>query len=417
MKILRLRNNPLRMRAVTLCCSAALLMPGTVNSLLAEAEANGPSTELNQSRVDAFHRELLSAQGQNPDLLVLPGLSANRKTREVRLWAEAAGVGAKEIIEFMLVGQGGGHDYESFAVSFARPGDIHRALMFIGMPQGRAIDFSQLAFWPKGERVRVEVLPLDPLPDPEKREAWKTPVRLESLIWSESDGQPMDPSGLVFTGSRWLPSPEGGAQRVYAADVADPRSVASNYNEPGTVLDVPHQAAQGSVYSSQLMRDIYVLPKHTLLEMILRPERDPGSPRVQNLILHVKPLTSNARVLAEAGFSVSDAEGHLRVSITNLPATVQFFSESVERGQDPFVSLTFAEETPLRLVQRICALVATLESHKGIRLEPPLAGQLYHKAYAGDERHRAREGRISQPWELHLHADDKGLSATLIDIK
>ena len=396
---------------------AVLLVFGLLTPLSAEPTTNGPSTEANQARVDAFYEQGLSGSEQNPDQLVLPGLSANRKTRNVRLWAESTGVGAKEIVEFMLVGPGGGHDYESFAVSFARPGDIHRALTFIGMSAGRGVDFSRLAFWPKGERVRVEVQALDSLADPEKREAWKTPVRLESLIWREADGQPMDLSGLVFTGSRWVPSPEGGTQLVYAADMAEPRSIASNYNEPGTVLDVPHQAAQGSVYSSQLMRDLYVLPKHTLLELSLRPECEVGSERVQNLTLHISPLKAHATDLTETGFSVTDARGTVLVPITNLPAVVQFFSQCVERDQDPFVSLAFDAETPLRRVRRISILLASLESHKGIRIDPPLPGQLYYKAYFPDERHREREGRVSQPWELHLRASDKGVSAALIDIK
>jgi hypothetical protein len=86
----------------------------------------------------------------NPDILVLPGLVADRRGKHVDLMIESTGLGANEACEYLLVGPGSDHAYEALLWSFASPADIHTALRFIGMPTGSPFDPSSLRYWSKG---------------------------------------------------------------------------------------------------------------------------------------------------------------------------------------------------------------------------------------------------------------------------
>ena len=55
-------------------------------------------------------------------------------------------------------------------------------------------------------------------------------------------------------------------EALCAADVYGPNTIASTYNEPATLLDLPRQAAQGDVYSFQFPNPEYALPSNTLVE-------------------------------------------------------------------------------------------------------------------------------------------------------
>ncbi|EFK96106.1 secreted protein, partial [sediment metagenome] len=151
-----------------------------------------------------------------PHLWVRPGLVADRGTRRVRVYGESTSLNLGDPVEFPLIAEQSGKDYEALAVSFAQPSDVHRALEFIGLRPGAATSPSGLRFWPRGERVRVTF-------DLIATNGAATPIcRAESLVTDTRTDAPLPETGFVFCGARWThgtddTSPATGL--VYAADV------------------------------------------------------------------------------------------------------------------------------------------------------------------------------------------------------
>ena len=378
------------------------------------APAAGPAPvtrEGNRAAVDKILAAAKSKHVGNDDVLVLPALIADRAERTVTLWGEATALGERDIIEFFLVAANSGHDYEAVAVSFAKPSDLHKALVFIGLAAGRPADATKLQFWPKGERVFMTFTC-----DEEGVEA--RPIRAERLVRDVVTGKSLPESGLVFVGSVHVPPVDSGGEPVYAADVRQPNAMASNYNEPETVLDVPRQAPQGAVYEQQCVNPETLLPSNRLVRITFTPEYPKSRTRVVELRLNVAARAETSGLtMAELAFELTGQDGKRVADGAGLNAVLQTFTALVEKGHDPFVAVSFARALPMKSVRDVCAILASIETPNGIRLEPPLAGNLYVRAYAPDEEFRAREDRISQPWELRLGMVDGKVSATLVQIE
>ena len=195
--------------------------------------------------------------------LVRRGLVADRTTRRITIRAEATGISSTEPVEFFLIGPESGKGYESLATSFAKPSDIDAAIQFLGLPRGRSVDFNKLLFWPKGERVRMTFDWLEPpAAENARTPAAARSIRVENLLSDRNAANgALRETGLVFVGSGPLADDAG--QSRYAADVGDPGSIASNYNEPTTVLDLPMVARQSAVYASRTANGTYRFPRQT----------------------------------------------------------------------------------------------------------------------------------------------------------
>jgi hypothetical protein len=347
----------------------------------------------------------------SPDELVLPGLVANRKTKQIELLAESTGLSADSNAEFLLIDQASGHGYEAILWSYAKPSDVHAALVFVGMQPGAPCDPAQLRFWPKGERVMISIVGMN-------LATGMPPLRIETLILDKKTGKPMEAEGFPFTGSIRVPAPQGSTGVVYAADHHDPMSIVSLYNETGTVMDVPRQAGKGAVYGSLVVSPDHAFAAGDLLTLILEPERKDGLRRVKDLVLEVRlgpakpdPADLQAKP-AGAGqplaFSVRDVMGKDLVKEASLDGALASIAGLLKEGSEPYVSIRFDGSLPLSDVRRTCGVISVIESNTGIRFEPPQAGQLYYKVFLPDEQWRDAKKRFGQPWELHL-AREKGI--------
>jgi hypothetical protein len=382
--------------------SAALL--AAVAAPAAGGETHADERQRNRTAVEQAFREDLKRHAANPDMLVLRGLTANRKEKWVRLKAEATGIGGTEPVEFFLIGPGSGHDYEAIARSFAEPSAVHTALQFIGMAPGRPVEPDALRFHPKGERVKMTFA-----------RQTGAPIRAERLIFNSRAGGPLAETGLVFTGSR-LTVPDKGGKSEYAADVEDPNSVASNYNEPVSVLDVPRLAPQGDVYRLQSADAQCLFRKGEMLDVELRPEYADGRKRVADVCMAVAPAEGRAGTnLSQVAVSLEFAGGR-RVA-GGLPDALKEFGLLAEGGRDPFVTLRFDPGLPLRTIKDLCTVLASIETERGIRLEPPLEGHLYYRAFLPNEDNRDRAKRMAQPWELQLRLSGDKVAGTLTQIE
>lgn len=360
----------------------------------------------NRAQVAETYQRNRETHADNPDTMVRHGLLADRNEKVVRIRAEATGLAGDAPVEFFVIAEDSGHDYEALAVSFAQPSDIHEALTFIGMEPGAPYNPALLRYWPKGERVRM-------------RFEWETDdgdtksLFAEDLILDVRTDQPLPVEGLVFVGSEWITEDDG--ERFYASDRLGPLSIASDYNETWTVLDVPRQAEQGATY-----RSLYPHPDRqpapgTMIEITLTPEFTDGRRRVADLQLTIGARGEDPAVtytLTERG---ADEPLHDGDELQNALAAMNRLSDE---GRELYLSLTPDRAVTLAALRDACALIREIDTDRGVRMEPPPPGHLYYRAFLPDESHRERANRPSQVLELHLNPDESGtLRGAVIHVK
>jgi len=226
--------------------------------------------------------------------------------------------------------------------------------------------------------------------------------------------------GFVFTGSRIVSRPGEKLRRAYAADVLTPKSVASLYNDPTTVLDVPRRARQSDVYGSLVVGPEYDFTKNELLTIILEPEHKNGRQRVKDLVLEVRRGAGKALTATDATGPTAPIEFLLKErpgkTLTERPELAVVFEELdslIRAGHDPYILLRFDGALRLEQVQKVCRVLALIDTDSGIRVEPPEPGQLYYEALLPDDEWLDRENRIIQPWELRLVRSKGKISGTL----
>ena len=350
--------------------------------------------ELNSTRPKLF-------KGKD-DYLVLPGLLANKKDKKVTVLGEATGIRIGDIAEFFIIAEGSGHDYESIAISFATAGDIKKALEFIGMTPGNCVNFRKNQFWPKGERVKIRIA---------QRSEPKKLIPLEHFIRDDRTETTLPELGLAFTGSTMVTNEDGTA--VLAADRHEPKSIASNYNEGETLLDIPYQGGQDALYDNLHPNPELILPTNSLLDIVIEPEHKDGTKRVCNLGVTVSPPENDEEGITNHLFAVSDEAGKLINDEKSLKSTIELFSTRNKAEKDVYVSLTLSDELELGVASQVCQLIQNLESAGSIRMDAPPTGQLYYRAFIPNPSYLDRDSRPGHPWELRLRKTDQGITGKL----
>lgn len=351
------------------------------------------------------HAQNLARHQNNPDMLVLPGLLANKKEKWVRLWARATSVSSVDPIEFWAIPTDSGKDYEALAVAFAKPSAVHKALEFIGLQPGRPIDPSQDQLWPKGQRVLMHFEWDPPAGKP-------TRARAEDLILDINTNKPLPPTGLVFVGSCWIKTEDGG-RTLYAADELDQKAIASDFNHRATVLDVPRQALQGSVYGTLKLNPAFRFTPGQPVTITLEPAHKDGPSRLRDLILKISMPAGGENPQA-ARYVLSDDKNKPLAPGESLIHLLGAFGQLTEQSIDPFVTLHMDDAVPLRSVQGIYTVLQAMDNEQGIRIDAPPPGHLFYRAFFPDPEWRDRTKRLGRPWELHLLEKDHKVAGTLI---
>lgn len=386
-----------------ICCALPLCFIFCFTAT-AQAELSREEVLKESAEEDALRREKYAGR---EDILLRPALIADRSERVVSFSAEATGINTNEPVEFFLIGKESGHDYEAIAVSLAAPLDIKEALDYIGMPAGRPVDYEAMAFWPRGERVLITLSSSDtncPISD----------LPIEKLIFNQQTKEPMPETGLVFTGS--FPLSENGEMTI-AAQVNEPHSIASTYNERQSILDVPAQAMQGDVYRLQTLNPAYPLKAGQRLTVRIEPERSTNQPlRVKNIDLYVSSAATNVQQQTLNSLRFKPVTGETVPAIAEdltLNEWLEQVTELNRAGFDPFVTVYFDDDLRLDMVAAVSRLFGSIETPRGIRIEPPPAGHLHYKAFTTDEKLADRNQRTVQPPELHLSASAENQKADL----
>jgi hypothetical protein len=345
-----------------------------------------------------WHAANAKAAETATNLTVLPRVLVDRTARTVSFYAEATGIAVQEPVEFFLIGEKSGNAYESLGVALAEPEDIATGLRLLGLPDGRSTDPDAAQFWPKGERVIMTF----------------NGRRAEELLLDARTGKPLPSRGLVYTGSQRVPS-ESGSTPELAAQVRPPFAIASNYNEPDSILDVPWQAPQSAVYSHQAQNPEFLLTAGERIRVVITPKFTDGERHVQDLKLTLSAASPDASGLGGARFSLENlTTGTVTLQDAAIDRLTAAFAGMIAEGKDLFVQLHIAGETPLQVVRDTAAVLRTIDTENGIRMEPPPEGSLYYQAFTPNEQFRERANRFMHPWELHLDADG-GAVLTRID--
>jgi len=344
--------------------------------------------------------------GGNPDVMLRPGLLADRRQKQIRLAGEIVASDSLDPIEFLLISEKSGHDYESIAVSFASPLDIYEALLFIGMSPGRPVDYEKLHLWPKGERALVTFEWQQSHADSNGLGGGVS-CRAEKLILDKRTKKHMPLSGFCFTGSQWLPAVGGATGLVYAAEEFGPQCIISDYNEPFSIFDVPWMAVDSEIYGQMIVNSEELPPKGQLVDVVIEPEHKDGKLRVVDLTLEVEASDDRSRLDAHR-FVVKDEEGVQQGRGTRLHNMLALFERLALNGQTPFIDVRPGPKMRLKAVQNLYVFLEGLTGIDGIRMEPSTSGELFFKSFLPDENWRTRSGRPGQPWELYLSISSDG---------
>jgi hypothetical protein len=401
-------------RVVRLFCFGFVCAWAGAAALCATAETStagaADPAAATKARIEAAYAANLAAYTNNADVWVRPGLVADRRARTVTLDAESTGVKAGETAEFFLIGRESGHAYEALAVSDAAPGDVRKALEFIGLRAGEPYDPAKLRFWPKGERVRMTF-------SFRNAAGSNCTAHAAGLILDKRTQKPLRDTGFVFAGSLPVDDPSHPGSRALAADLRDPRSIACNYNEQETILDVPRQAVQGEVYDNQCVGPDWTATSGTPVSVRLTPEFADGRTRVVEMALQAQTAVSTGAVgLADVQMTLTAGTNSL-CRQAGLNAVLEALTKIVSAGQDPFVTVDMDGALTVGSARALCQVLSSIETETGIRVEPPPAGRLYYRAFIPNEQFRRREARIAQPWELRLRQNAGKVDAVVTAIE
>jgi hypothetical protein len=360
--------------------------------------------EENRRVVALAHAGNVRKYAEDRTILVLPGLVADRKKGRVEVMVERTALGPNAPCEFTVIGETSDHGYEALLISFARPSAVQQALEFIGAEPGAAYDPESLRFWARGGSC---VLSLSATNGP--------PLRLERLLVDRRTGKPLREEGFLFTGARLVPALADPQKLVPAADEYQPKSIVSLFNATCSILTVPYSAPKEEVYQNTIVNPDTGFPEGALLTLAIEPASQAEAGRAKDLLLLAGPgrPTAAQEPLASLDLQLSDGPAQLN----GKPGVVSMLEAlaGLDRTRYRYyLTVRFGDQLELGQAQALARILAVIDCERGVRVEPPPAGQLYYRAFMPDARFLDRRARIFHPWELALSEKDGQVSGRLI---
>ena len=388
--------------AIFLVVCAADLRAENTNDVFALAKA----------AADARHQKLMKDHADDEDKLVLPGVFADRKARRVELSGVFNDLDEHAAVEFLVIGEKSDNDYEALVRAYVTPSDVRKALVFIGMPEGRPFDPSQFRFWPRGERVRVD---LQWTGKDKSGTSTGFDMPAGDLVYNAKAKKTIPSVGYTFTGSRKVAHPKTGKE-VWAADEFGPFCVISLFNHPDTILDVPYTSHQNEVYANYAPNKKNQPKGGTPVTVVLTPEYPAEKKRVTDVAITVEPSKR------EDGTDIRDLRYQVKVGDAEpvektLEGLLGVLAGLNADGKDAFASISPDPGVSVANLRDLYGLVNELAGAGRLRMEPPADDALFFRAYTPPEHYRKREDRISQPIELHVKKNGERLEGTLVFIE
>lgn len=311
------------------------------------------------------------------------GLVADKATDTVTILAEACDIARGATVEFPIIGELSDRDYEAAFRTFARPGDVAEALESLGLPRGRNVDPAKMRFWALGERVAIDVRPLDAT-----NATWRP---IQSYIIDRAAGKTPEWDGFVYCGSPDDPQDKAGRR---LADTVAPNSILATYNEPQSVLDTPVVSSQSAVYERFVLAPDAPFKPFARYEIRFRPiRRADGRPRVAPADVLFK--VDGGKVVASYG--APGVGGPMEI-----PAFFEALAKSRADGFDTHLTVKFGEDLTVLQAATVARLLEKCEDGGDVRMAPPPDGFFYYKGFMPNEAWRDAKQRIAQPWEIHF---------------
>ena len=271
------------------------------------------------------------------------GVAVDVAARTVRILVEATGLGPADTAEFFAIGPLSDRAYESFFVTVASPAAIADAIERAGVPRGVPPDIA-------GARLCAQNLAFsDLLNDTAEKE--------EGAILS---------APVVYT---------GGARDASGAVVAAtniPCAVFALYSHTPSLLQLNGRFDQSTVYGRFRAKKVW--PVGSLFELALRWD---GRTTVLRRDVELTVPTLKEKLTALR----ADAAAH-----------------------DLFVRMSFGEGVTVGEAAEIAQALSLVDG-KGLKMDGPMPGQFFFRAFLPDPAWRARPGRLFQPFEVHVAAD------------
>lgn len=356
------------------------------------ADIPKPESGFDPSSRDAAveaHAQMVEAltDKDSEHLWTAPFLIADKDTREVLVLGQMTGMILGDPVEFFVITDMSGQDYEALMTTWVTPSDLHQALEFIGLKPIGSVNTTLHRLWPRGDSVDADLIL--------QMNDEETPRIIPFHKWiTRPEGSVMEYMPWVFTGAPMLPHPQIEDKEVYGADMFSPHSIAASFNLHNTLFDLPVQGAKTAVYG-QYLRNPDLVTQH-------------GHP----VVLRLRPTPENRRR--------REVDHLLTLATPDHPASLASLHEAVAESIEALFWVTpdFGPDLTLADLRKIASTLMDLErDEEQIRIEPPVPGQLYYQAFAPPERFRDRTRRPSQPLEIHLHRDEEALRATLFEIE
>jgi len=270
------------------------------------------------------------------------------------------------------------------------------------MEAGLPVNPKENRFWPKGERVKMRIA-LHSRPD--------ELVPVEQYVLDDRTGKTLPEEGFAFTGSVMIENAR--KEKVLAADAREPQSIASNYNEPETLLDVPYQGNQDALYDHLHSHEGRRLPADELLQIVLEPEYKDGTRRICELTLEASAPEQATDSITNYIFSVTDTDDKILNSDKDLKSSLALFNVKNSADKDVYVTVRFDDNVPAIHASQICQVMQSLEASGSIRIEAPPKGQLYYRAFTPSPAYLDRKARAGHPWELRLRREKDAVTGKL----
>jgi hypothetical protein len=141
---------------------------------------------------------------------------------------------------------------------------------------------------------------------------------------------------------------------------------------------------------------------------------------VKDLVLHIQAdkappdrLLTDIERLASLSLQLKDAETVLNGKPT-LISVIEALAALDRKKHDYYLTVSFGDAVELGQAQALAKVLSSIDSEKGIRIDPPPTGQIYYRAFTPDQQLLDRDARMYHPWELALAEKDGRISGKLL---
>ena len=338
------------------------------------------------------------AAAGNVEVQVWDFVIADRKAKVVTLLACATNIRPTDPAEFFVTPLASGKDYESLAVTFAKPADVTAALDFIGLMPGLPIDPEKNRYWSRGPRVLMHFKTGD-----------AAAVRAEALVVNTRTGTTLPLAGLVYTGSQRTTDADG---KPRAAD-NDARAIAPTYNDPAALFDVPAQAMQSEVYGFRKPSPAFTAKPGEIIEITFSEGTSADAVPQWSGMVKAGLVDGQPRFAFQAVPPDAQATSFNPTAADDLPHFVASVAKAADGTRDLFTTVNIETGVLVADVRNLYAVLQAVEKDRGIKLDAPLAADLFYRSFFPQPEWRDRATRLGEPWELFLSRDGDRISARL----